>query len=170
MHGSCAVQKMIDFLSTRRLADARYNVQIHSVIVALSLLVVVLIKNLNGNHVIQKCLNKLAPEDNRFIYNALTASRLLLIVTAAGPLVLHRPRFGSSTHSGHCARGRPADTGYHCVYFQSLPLTFSIYLTDHLLPYHRALYSLHPPSIFSDYCFCLKTSYVPLNSPSLPAL
>ena len=26
---------------------------------------VVLIKDLNGNHVIQKCLNKLAPEDNQ---------------------------------------------------------------------------------------------------------
>jgi hypothetical protein len=25
----------------------------------------VLIKDLNGNHVIQKCLNKLAPEDNQ---------------------------------------------------------------------------------------------------------
>ena len=32
---------------------------------ALSLHVVVLIKDLNGNHVIQKCLNKLAPEDNQ---------------------------------------------------------------------------------------------------------
>ena len=39
--------------------------QIHSIIVALSLHVVVLIKDLNGNHVIQKCLNKLAPEDNQ---------------------------------------------------------------------------------------------------------
>jgi hypothetical protein len=82
MHGTRAVQKMIDFLSTRRQvstlscqsttlltnffqADARYNAQIHSIIVALSLHVVVLIKDLNGNHVIQKCLNKLAPEDNQ---------------------------------------------------------------------------------------------------------
>jgi hypothetical protein len=84
MHGTRAVQKMIDFLSTRRQAsltfgssspfhtdgeciqaDLRYNAQIHSIIVALSLHVVVLIKDLNGNHVIQKCLNKLAPEDNQ---------------------------------------------------------------------------------------------------------
>jgi hypothetical protein len=34
-------------------------------IVALSLHVVALIKDLNGNHVIQKCLNKLPPEDNQ---------------------------------------------------------------------------------------------------------
>ena len=82
MHGTRAVQKMIDFLSTRRQAshskptlifeltgeqqtDQRYNAQIHSIILALSLHVVVLIKDLNGNHVIQKCLNKLAPEDNQ---------------------------------------------------------------------------------------------------------
>lgn len=85
MHGTRAVQKMIDFLSTqrqaspsfdynsfpillthgRKQADLRYNAQIHSIIVALSLHVVVLIKDLNGNHVIQKCLNKLAPEDNQ---------------------------------------------------------------------------------------------------------
>ena len=45
--------------------DLRYNAQIHSIIVALSLHVVVLIKDLNGNHVIQKCLNKLSPEDNQ---------------------------------------------------------------------------------------------------------
>lgn len=49
----------------RKQADLRYNAQIHSIIVALSLHVVVLIKDLNGNHVIQKCLNKLAPEDNQ---------------------------------------------------------------------------------------------------------
>ena len=30
--------------------------------------VVTLIKDLNGNHVIQKCLNKLVPEDNQVRY------------------------------------------------------------------------------------------------------
>jgi hypothetical protein len=48
MHGTRAVQKMIDFLSTRRQASH-----------------VVLIKDLNGNRVIQKCLNELAPKDNQ---------------------------------------------------------------------------------------------------------
>ncbi|KAG8905842.1 hypothetical protein FRB99_008144 [Tulasnella sp. 403] len=70
MHGTRAVQKMIDFLSTSRQTDQRCNAQIHSIIVALSMHVVTLIKDLNGNHVVQKCLNKLAPEDNQFIYNA----------------------------------------------------------------------------------------------------
>ena len=49
LHGSLVMQ-----------ADHRAHAQIHSIIVALSLHVVVLIKDLNGNHVIQKCLNKLA--------------------------------------------------------------------------------------------------------------
>ena len=82
MHGTRAVQKMIDFLATGRQVRFSYGTrpvwsspsyqtnphcaaQIHSIIVALSLHVVVLIKDLNGNHVIQKCLNKLAPDDNQ---------------------------------------------------------------------------------------------------------
>ncbi|CAL1696764.1 unnamed protein product [Somion occarium] len=90
MHGTRAVQKMIDFLSTRRQADPKYNVQIHSIIVALSLSVVVLIKDLNGNHVIQKCLNKLAPEDNQFIYNAVAANCVEVATHRHGCCVLQR--------------------------------------------------------------------------------
>jgi hypothetical protein len=60
MHGTRAVQKMIDFLSNPRRPE-----QIRSIILALSLNVVSLIKDLNGNHVIQKCLNRLIPEDNQ---------------------------------------------------------------------------------------------------------
>ncbi|TFK76682.1 ARM repeat-containing protein [Pluteus cervinus] len=90
MHGTRAVQKMIDFLSTRRQTDVRYNAQIHSIIVALSLHVVVLIKDLNGNHVIQKCLNKLAPEDNQFIYNAVAANCVEVATHRHGCCVLQR--------------------------------------------------------------------------------
>ncbi|CAA7271426.1 unnamed protein product [Cyclocybe aegerita] len=91
MHGTRAVQKMIDFLSTRRQqADHRYNAQIHSIIRALSLHVVVLIKDLNGNHVIQKCLNKLAPEDNQFIYNAVAANCVEVATHRHGCCVLQR--------------------------------------------------------------------------------
>jgi hypothetical protein len=84
MHGTRAVQKMIDFLSSQRQVDRKYYIrrtsnqplqgnprfdaQIRSIIVALSLHVVVLIKDLNGNHVIQKCLNKLMPGDNQVFH------------------------------------------------------------------------------------------------------
>ncbi|KII86320.1 hypothetical protein PLICRDRAFT_164809 [Plicaturopsis crispa FD-325 SS-3] len=98
MHGTRAVQKMIDFLSTRRQADLRYNAQIHSIIVALSLHVVVLIKDLNGNHVIQKCLNKLAPEDNQFIYNAVAANCVEVATHRHGCCVLQRCIDHASDH------------------------------------------------------------------------
>ncbi|KAJ4485495.1 ARM repeat-containing protein [Lentinula aciculospora] len=91
MHGTRAVQKMIDFLSThRQQAGLRYNAQIHSIILALSLHVVVLIKDLNGNHVIQKCLNKLSPEDNQFIYNAVAANCVEVATHRHGCCVLQR--------------------------------------------------------------------------------
>lgn len=98
MHGTRAVQKMIDFLSTRRQTDMRYNNQIHSIIVALSLHVVVLIKDLNGNHVIQKCLNKLAPEDNQFIYNAVAANCVEVATHRHGCCVLQRCIDHASDH------------------------------------------------------------------------
>ena len=82
MHGTRAVQKTIDFLSTSR--------QIHSIIVALSMNVVTLIKDLNGNHVIQKCLNRLGAEDNQFIYNAVAAHCVEVATHRHGCCVLQR--------------------------------------------------------------------------------
>ncbi|KAH8820489.1 armadillo-type protein [Xylogone sp. PMI_703] len=60
-HGTRALQKMIEFISTPG--------QIQTVIRALSHRVVELIQDLNGNHVIQKCLNKLSPTDAQFIFD-----------------------------------------------------------------------------------------------------
>ncbi|KNZ61417.1 uncharacterized protein VP01_1402g4 [Puccinia sorghi] len=82
MHGTRAAQKMIDFLSTQR--------QVQSLIVALNLNVVTLIKDLNGNHVIQKCLNHLPPEDNQFIYNAVAANCIEVATHRHGCCVLQR--------------------------------------------------------------------------------
>ena len=58
-HGTRALQKMIEFISTRE--------QIQTIIIALHDRVVELIQDLNGNHVIQKCLNRLTPEDAQVI-------------------------------------------------------------------------------------------------------
>ncbi|KAF7310460.1 RNA-binding protein [Mycena chlorophos] len=80
------------------LTDPRYNAQIHSIIVALSLHVVVLIKDLNGNHVIQKCLNKLTPEDNQFIYNAVAANCVEVATHRHGCCVLQRCIDHASDH------------------------------------------------------------------------
>jgi hypothetical protein len=61
-HGTRALQKMIEFISTPG--------QIQTIIAALRYRVVELIQDLNGNHVIQKCLNKLTPTDAQFIFDA----------------------------------------------------------------------------------------------------
>ncbi|THH20986.1 hypothetical protein EW146_g472 [Bondarzewia mesenterica] len=103
MHGDRQVQFIVNFTSgTYGVAwtqtDHRYNGQIHSIIVALSLHVVVLIKDLNGNHVIQKCLNKLAPEDNQFIYNAVAANCVEVATHRHGCCVLQRCIDHASDH------------------------------------------------------------------------
>ncbi|KAI1807701.1 ARM repeat-containing protein [Daldinia bambusicola] len=61
-HGTRALQKMIEFVST--------PTHVQLIIEALQYRVVELIQDLNGNHVIQKCLNKLSPEDAQFIFSA----------------------------------------------------------------------------------------------------
>nr|XP_043630073.1 putative pumilio homolog 8, chloroplastic [Erigeron canadensis] len=61
-HGTRAVQKLIETLKTRK--------QIKMVISALEPGFLALIKDLNGNHVIQRCLQCLSNEDNKFIFEA----------------------------------------------------------------------------------------------------
>ncbi|CAK9231067.1 unnamed protein product [Sphagnum troendelagicum] len=62
MHGTRAVQKLIETLKSPE--------QVAMVITALSDGVVELIKDLNGNHVVQRCLQKLSHEDSQFIFDA----------------------------------------------------------------------------------------------------
>ncbi|KAJ2501322.1 hypothetical protein GGH96_002021 [Coemansia sp. RSA 1972] len=66
MHGTRAVQKMIESLSKQE--------QIDTIIDALRECVVMLIRDLNGNHVIQKCLSRLNGKNNQFIYDSVAAS------------------------------------------------------------------------------------------------
>ncbi|ORY64431.1 armadillo-type protein [Pseudomassariella vexata] len=61
-HGTRALQKMIEFVSIPE------HVQL--IVNALRYRVVDLIQDLNGNHVIQKCLNKLSPQEAQFIFDA----------------------------------------------------------------------------------------------------
>ncbi|KXX74230.1 Pumilio y domain family member 4 [Madurella mycetomatis] len=61
-HGTRALQKMIEHVTT--------PVQVNLIIEALRHQVVELIQDLNGNHVIQKCLNKLSATDATFIFDA----------------------------------------------------------------------------------------------------
>jgi len=61
-HGTRALQKMIEYISTED--------QTQMIIGALSGQVVDLIQDLNGNHVIQKCLNHLKSPEAQFIFDA----------------------------------------------------------------------------------------------------
>ncbi|PYI19269.1 putative RNA-binding protein [Aspergillus violaceofuscus CBS 115571] len=81
-HGTRALQKMIEFISTPE--------QIQTVIHALKDQVVELVQDLNGNHVIQKCLNRLSAEDAQFIYDAVGANCVVVGTHRHGCCVLQR--------------------------------------------------------------------------------
>ncbi|XP_076902011.1 putative pumilio homolog 7, chloroplastic [Bidens hawaiensis] len=61
-HGTRAVQKLIETVKMRK--------QIKMIVAALEPGFLALIKDLNGNHVIQRCLQCLSNEDNKFIFEA----------------------------------------------------------------------------------------------------
>jgi len=82
MHGTRAVQKLIEYLSS--------PTQIQLVINALRSSVVPLIQDLNGNHVIQRCLNKLSSEDNQFVYDAVASHCVEVATHRHGCCVLQR--------------------------------------------------------------------------------
>jgi len=82
MHGTRAVQKLIECLNT--------PAEIQLVINGLKSSVVTLIKDLNGNHVIQRCLNHLAPEYNQFIYDAVAGHCVEVATHRHGCCVLQR--------------------------------------------------------------------------------
>ncbi|KKZ64637.1 hypothetical protein EMCG_09445 [[Emmonsia] crescens] len=81
-HGTRALQKMIEFISTPE--------QTQTVINALRDKVVDLVQDLNGNHVIQKCLNRLSATDAQFIYDAVGTSCVTVGTHRHGCCVLQR--------------------------------------------------------------------------------
>ena len=81
-HGTRALQKMIEFITTEE--------QIAIVKDAFANDVVVLIQDLNGNHVIQKCLNHLKPEEAQFIFSAVGYHCLTVGTHRHGCCVLQR--------------------------------------------------------------------------------
>lgn len=82
MHGTRAVQKLIECLNT--------PAQVRMVVDALKSSVVTLIKDLNGNHVIQRCLNHLSESDRQFIYDAVAGRCVDVATHRHGCCVLQR--------------------------------------------------------------------------------
>ena len=81
-HGTRALQRMIESIST--------NEQTNIIIEALRDDVVQLIQDLNGNHVIQKCLNHLSSQDAEFIFGAVGANCVTVGTHRHGCCVLQR--------------------------------------------------------------------------------
>ncbi|GAM83674.1 hypothetical protein ANO11243_016620 [Dothideomycetidae sp. 11243] len=81
-HGTRALQKMIEFISTQQ--------QVDMITRALKDQVVQLIQDLNGNHVIQKCLNHLKQDNVQFIIDAVCAHVVTVGTHRHGCCVLQR--------------------------------------------------------------------------------
>jgi hypothetical protein len=89
-HGTRALQKMIEFISTPE--------QTQLIIHALQTRVVDLVQDLNGNHVIQKCLNRLTTEDSQ------VTSTTHVLSHVADCLLVHLQRSWRAV----CYRGHPS--------------------------------------------------------------
>lgn len=98
-HGTRALQKMIEFISTddqvrddplSSPASELIPSQTQMIIRALSGQVVDLIQDLNGNHVIQKCLNHLKSVEAQFIFDAVGENCITVGTHRHGCCVLQR--------------------------------------------------------------------------------
>ena len=81
-HGTRALQKMIEFVNT--------EVQVDTIINSLSERVVELVQDLNGNHVVQKCLTRLGAPGCQFIYDAVGKHCVIVGTHRHGCCVLQR--------------------------------------------------------------------------------
>ncbi|XP_021747667.1 LOW QUALITY PROTEIN: putative pumilio homolog 7, chloroplastic, partial [Chenopodium quinoa] len=81
-HGTRVVQKLIESLKSRK--------QISLVIRALEPGFIDLIKDLNGNHVVQRCLQCLSSDDNKFIFDAAAKFSVEIATHRHGCCVLQR--------------------------------------------------------------------------------
>ncbi|RLN42155.1 hypothetical protein C2845_PM01G05890 [Panicum miliaceum] len=82
MHGTRAVQKLIETVTTRE--------QIVLISSALQPAFMELVNDPNGNHVIQKCLTNFGAEENKFIYEAAAANCFDMAIHRHGCCVLQR--------------------------------------------------------------------------------
>ncbi|KAF8398594.1 hypothetical protein HHK36_017525 [Tetracentron sinense] len=82
MHGTRAVQKVIETLKSPE--------QFSMVVASLKPDIVTLIKDMNGNHVAQRCLQYLMPEYSEFLFEAATAHCVELATDKHGCCVLQK--------------------------------------------------------------------------------
>ncbi|KAG8683238.1 hypothetical protein FRC08_014401 [Ceratobasidium sp. 394] len=91
MHGTRALQTIIGLLPTRRQANpSSCGAQVRSITTALGTHIAALIKDPRGNYVIQECLNRLTPEDNQRIHDAIVAHCIEIAAHPHGCCILQR--------------------------------------------------------------------------------
>ncbi|CAH2355808.1 suppressor protein Mpt5p [[Candida] railenensis] len=81
-HGTRALQKIIDSLNN--------DYQLSLLIKGLKPYIIELIKDLNGNHVIQKILNKFSPQNCQFIYESILRDLIVVATHKHGCCVLQK--------------------------------------------------------------------------------
>ncbi|KAJ9625485.1 uncharacterized protein PV06_01772 [Exophiala oligosperma] len=81
-HGTRALQKMIEFVNLPE--------QVDTIIQSLTPRVVDLVQDLNGNHVVQKCLTRLGADRSQFIYDAVGKFCVVVGTHRHGCCVLQR--------------------------------------------------------------------------------
>jgi hypothetical protein len=82
IHGTRAAQKLIELIQTPE--------EVEIIKAAFMEHIVDLIEDLNGNHVVQKCLMKLNSTDNQFIYDGITENLVSVATLRHGCCVLQR--------------------------------------------------------------------------------
>ncbi|KAJ0246108.1 Pumilio 12 [Hirschfeldia incana] len=82
MHGTRAVQKIVETVKRQE--------EISSIVSALKHGVVTLIKNVNGNHVVQRCLQYLLPHCKKFLFEAVITHCVELATDRHGCCVLQK--------------------------------------------------------------------------------
>ncbi|KAJ7955442.1 Pumilio-like 12 [Quillaja saponaria] len=93
MHGTRAVQKVIETLKTPE--------QFSMVVSSLKPGIVTLMKNMNGNHVAQRCLLYFSPELNEFLFEAATNNCVELAMDRYGCCVIQKCLCRSDSEQGH---------------------------------------------------------------------
>ena len=82
LHGTRAVQKLVETLTSPSETEL--------LVESLKQSVIALVKDLNGNHVVQRCLHHLSSQDNQFIYDAIARHCVSVSTHKHGCCVLQR--------------------------------------------------------------------------------
>ena len=98
IHGTRAAQKLIERLGPEHSPSSP---EIEEVVEALKAGVVKLIQDLNGNHVVQRCLQKLDAVHNQFIYDAISANCFHVASHRHGCCVFQRCVDFANPHQQH---------------------------------------------------------------------